>query len=119
MSVVVMDLREADRILKQAAQKGIEATNEIANAILANADPRVPVDTGALRASGEVTEATTGNRVATVSYGGDDVNYAVYQEFGTSKMNAQPYLKPAIEAVSRRYANGEPFKKVGDVTLLH
>jgi len=29
----------------------------------------------------------------------DGVNYGIHQEFGTSKMNAQPFMRPAVEAV--------------------
>lgn len=34
---------------------------------------------------------------------GSSVEYAIYQELGTSKMSAQPYLRPAAEAVSARF----------------
>lgn len=37
---------------------------------------------------------------------GTPVEYAVYQEFGTRKMNAQPFLRPAMDVVS-----GEPLKQ--------
>lgn len=32
---------------------------------------------------------------------GTDVEYSVYVEFGTSRMSAQPYLRPAIEHAKR------------------
>ena len=32
---------------------------------------------------------------------GSSVEYAVYQEFGTRKMNAQPFLRPAVEIVTQ------------------
>jgi len=37
---------------------------------------------------------------------GTPVEYAIYQEFGTRKMNAQPFLRPAMDVVS-----GEPLKQ--------
>ena len=37
---------------------------------------------------------------------GTPVEYGVYQEFGTRKMNAQPFLRPAMDLVS-----GEPLKQ--------
>ena len=37
---------------------------------------------------------------------GTPVEYGVYQEFGTRKMNAQPFLRPAMDIVS-----GEPLKQ--------
>jgi HK97 gp10 family phage protein len=49
-----------------------------------------PVDTGRLRAS--ITHEVAGH-TATI---GTSVEYAPYVELGTSKMAAQPYLKPAL-----------------------
>lgn len=51
-----------------------------------------PVDTGALRRSihGQV-DGTTG-------IVGSNCEYAAYQEFGTCKMAAQPYLVPALKS---------------------
>ena len=50
-----------------------------------------PVDTGRLRnsISHEVSDQTV--------YIGTNVEYAAYQEFGTRRMKAQPYLAPAVE----------------------
>ena len=55
-----------------------------------------PVDTGRLRSSitNEIGQADQG-LVAAV---GTDVEYAPYVELGTSKMAAQPFLLPALEA---------------------
>jgi hypothetical protein len=36
---------------------------------------------------------------------GTNVEYAVYVEFGTSKMEAQPYLRPAAERVMEQEAD--------------
>lgn len=33
---------------------------------------------------------------------GTDVEYAVYVEFGTSRMAAQPYMRPAVKSVVNR-----------------
>ena len=41
--------------------------------------------------------ANTGGRVEKII--ADGVNYGIYQEFGTSKMGAQPFMSPAVEAV--------------------
>lgn len=49
-----------------------------------------PVDTGALRAS--ITSQTQDN----VCHVGTNVEYAPYQEYGTYKMKAQPFLIPAL-----------------------
>lgn len=59
---------------------------------------RVAVDTGALRASiqGEMTGETSGE-VAT------NIEYSVYQEYGTIHMPAHPYMTPAAEAARRPF----------------
>lgn len=50
-----------------------------------------PVDTGRLRAS--ISHDTDDDTM----YLGTNVEYAPYVEMGTSRMDAQPYLRPAIE----------------------
>lgn len=52
-----------------------------------------PVDTGRLRSSIHVEQISP-----TSIFVGTDVYYAGYVEFGTSKMQAQPFMRPAIEA---------------------
>lgn len=55
------------------------------------------VDTGALRASGQHAVLVDGARITgMVSFGGGNVPYAVYQEFGTRRMAARPFLRPAL-----------------------
>ena len=49
-----------------------------------------PVDTGRLRAS--ITHLVDDKSVTI----GTNVEYAKYQEFGTSRMKAQPFLEPGI-----------------------
>jgi hypothetical protein len=50
-----------------------------------------PVDTGALRQSyGAVPVSSNTVHV------GSDKEYAPYQEYGTSRMGAQPHLRPAF-----------------------
>ena len=56
-----------------------------------------PVDTGRLRAS--ITEELARDDGGLVERIGSDVSYAAFQEFGTSKMAARPYLRPALDAV--------------------
>jgi len=53
----------------------------------------ITVDDRALKA----LIANTGGRVEKII--ADGVNYGIYQEFGTSKMGAQPFMSPAVEAV--------------------
>ena len=55
-----------------------------------------PVLTGTLRASiASMVEGTVTDEIR--GYIGSNVSYSIHQEFGTSKMGAQPYLRPSIE----------------------
>jgi HK97 gp10 family phage protein len=52
-----------------------------------------PVDTGALARS--INVEPHGDTVY-VSVGGGDVDYALFVEYGTSRMRAQPFVRPAL-----------------------
>jgi hypothetical protein len=65
------------------------AIQELAGTMLIEARSKVPVKTGALRASGFVDG---GNSEYTVGF---DESYAAEVEFGTDDSKAQPYLTPA------------------------
>lgn len=64
----------------------------------------VPVDTGRLKLSiqsraerkGDVVGAQVWSN-ASESESGKSVDYAAFVEFGTSKMKAQPYMRPALD----------------------
>lgn len=55
-----------------------------------------PVDTGRLRAS--INWRIESDRRGLVAIVGTSVDYAPYQEFGTSIMAAHPFLRPALVA---------------------
>lgn len=55
-----------------------------------------PVDTGRLRSS--ITNEIGQDGEGLLAVIGTDVEYAPYVELGTSKMAAQPFLLPALEA---------------------
>jgi len=92
MSSVKKDLsslindEKIDNLLERAA---IEINNQ--------AKILCPVDTGNLRNS--ITYVKIMPRLWGV---GTNVEYAPYVEFGTYKMRAQPYLRPAFEAVKSK-----------------
>lgn len=81
------------RALNSAIEKALEAVGLVAERYAAEMSP---VDTGRLRAS--ITHSTDTEN--TCVYIGTNVEYAIYQEVGTSKMSAanggQGYLRPAI-----------------------
>lgn len=58
-----------------------------------------PVDTGRLRSS--ITHEIQKDGRGLVGVVGTNVSYAAYVEFGTSRMRAQPYLRPALAEASR------------------
>lgn len=81
-----------DRI-RQAAGRTVD---RVSRQVLQQAQVIVPIDTGELYNSGnatmeEASEAVTG-------YVNFDSDHAVYPEFGTRFMAAQPYLRPSLDA---------------------
>lgn len=87
-----------------AVAKGIKSAVNVALekiGLLAEgyAQMKCPVDTGNLRAS--IThEVDTGEKAV---YIGTNVEYAPYVELGTSKMGAQPFLRPAATEHGDQY----------------
>lgn len=90
-----------DVFLKLADTQFYKATVDAKDEVVSVAKQNAPVDTGTLRDSIEGTVRTDGGDIILVV--GSPVEYAVYVEFGTSKMEAQPYLRPALEEVEKDY----------------
>ncbi len=65
-----------------------------------DAKTNAPVDTGRLRSS--ITNRLEVEEKKLVGIVGTRVEYASYQEFGTHKMPAQPFLFPALESNKER-----------------
>lgn len=86
------------RLAAQALAKAGQIVRKTAFDIEGQAKADAPVDTGALRNSiqAEAEEALTWAVAVGVEYG-------IYQELGTYKMPAHPYLIPAAES------NRDPF----------
>lgn len=59
--------------------------------LLKGSQEKAPVDKGLLRANSEVVPAGEGAEMRF------NQEYAIYQEFGTSKMQANPYVRPTID----------------------
>ena len=85
------------RVIAEKAAKAALITHKAALDVEARAKQLAPVDTGNLRNSIN----TQGAGVAYVVE--SPVEYSIYQEFGTRKMAAQPYMLPAAEYVRPRY----------------
>lgn len=79
---------------------GQTAAAETAEAIRQRAKNLAPVDTGKLR------DSIRTDKVGPDQYEvgpGDEVEYAMYVEYGTSRTPAQPYMRPAVEAERRQF----------------
>ena len=117
--------------VKTAVANGKEITNlMIGAAIASQAKLLAPVDYGQLRNSlsasnlretkllnnmeGEKADAldTQGLKDDEV-YVGSNSDHAIFQEYGTVKQPAQPFLRPAMEAVVQRKTPAEIFAKYG------
>lgn len=94
MNKIAADLAQAGATVGVRAGKILEKASAD---IQAQAQARAPVDTGALRSSISRSTSRAGSTVR--SEIGPTVNYGRYVEEGTSRMRAQPYLRPATDAV--------------------
>lgn len=82
---------------KRVQAHAVEAARKAGMDIQAGAKARVPVDTGFLRNSISTADGWRGNTYRVEV--GPTANYAAYVENGTSRQRAQPYLRPATDAV--------------------
>lgn len=81
--------------------KAGRAMGKALNDISAGAKNRAPVDTGALKGSITTEVQNRGDTIR--GEVGPTVNYGGFVENGTSRMRAQPYLRPATDAVLPGY----------------
>lgn len=87
-------LGEAGRDMPEKVGRIVEKT---ARDMQADAIQRAPIDTGNLRGT------TTLERVADATYRLTfHAAYAIYQELGTRRMRARPYMVPAWQAAGYR-----------------
>jgi len=90
-----------EAIMEMVKKKGGPAVKAKAEKVCAVASDNAPVLSGALRDSGHVVEKEKDvvyEIVFDAKSEGSDESYARWVEEGTSKMDAQPYLRPAILA---------------------
>lgn len=73
-------------------------TRKIAEGIQRKAQAKAPVRTGHLREGIKVNGGGNSYEVSASSLeGGADREYAAYNEYGTRRMGAQPFMRPAFE----------------------
>lgn len=98
MGKLAADLAKASATV--SARAGV-AMSKAARDIQTGAQNRAPVDTGNLKGSIS-TETQTGGGTLRAEVG-PTANYGGYVENGTSRNRAQPYLRPATDAVLPSY----------------
>lgn len=81
--------RLIDKLGKASIVKVDEVLSEYTLRVQRNAKSLAPVDTGVLRSS--IKGNAKDHEVKTKT------KYAVHQEFGTSRMKAQPFMRPALK----------------------
>ena len=91
--IKIMDVAKLKIAIDNAIKNSVEKVKFKAEA---KAISLVPVDTGRLKGSITVKDLGPYNFELRAGYT-NDVDYAQYVEYGTSKMKAQPFLRPAIE----------------------
>ena len=94
-TTVVVRYNRLGAIAKRIETGGGAIIAKAAHDIEAGAKSAAPVDTGALRNS--ITASPESVLVWIVAVG---VHYGIYQEFGTYKMPAHPFLLPAFNRVT-------------------
>ena len=95
---LMADLRKAGGEVQEEARKVLD---EMSARIADDARSRVPVDTGALRSS--IKKSVSRKKLEAAVWaggkaGGTDTYYAVFVEFGTKNVPAQPFIFPAGRA---------------------
>lgn len=101
ITIDTKSFNEFQKILKNLSKENREKCEKMIEKTAVRIESRAkyfcPVDTGRLRAS--ITHEIGSDKLSAVI--GTNVEYSMYVEFGTRKMKAQPYLRPAfIESVA-------------------
>ena len=106
----IVSMKKVDTALKSGASTHIM---EMAKMIAERAAILVPIDTGALCDSiqyykvddftAEITAGDAGPWNKNHTGPQSDVGYAAFVEFGTYKMDAQPYMRPAVDAMVKEF----------------
>jgi HK97 gp10 family phage protein len=97
---VILDTTVLDRMTAETRPNARKVVNTYGLAIAGEAAKGAPVDTGALRNSILSESQMSGDLEFTVQ---DGVTYGVFQELGTSRMAARPFLVPAVEMFREKF----------------
>lgn len=88
---ITLDTRRLDEIIARTPGEAENIVNSTAIAVQGKAAALAPVDTGALASSIHVEDTADLTRIVA-----DAVEYGIYQELGTYRMAAQPFMIPAL-----------------------
>ena len=91
-------IAKLEKISKGAQSKTDNFLLKVGATIERYAKIRCPVDTGALRASIHHDLVKQG-----LVFVGAEKDYAAYVEYGTSRMNAQPFMRPSAEQAKSQF----------------
>lgn len=100
---VTFDTTQFEKELKRLETSLAKMDNHIEDFcrdVVASAKLRVPVDTGKLKWSIRYTKQGKGRFEISA-----DAPYAGHVEYGTRRMRAQPYLRPAVNAHRQKLIN--------------
>jgi len=92
-----LDTRVLDRMAKDLDRNADRVIASIAHQVEAEAKQLAPVDTGALKNSLHTDREGQAHYIVA-----DGVEYGIFQELGTSRMAAHPFMVPAVESVGRQ-----------------
>ena len=98
---ITVDTTGLDRWLDQLGTRREDYLDAFAAKVEARAKTVAPVDTGNLKNSIHFWKPQEGVRRI-----GDGVEYGIYQELGTSRMGARPWLVPSFETEMATFTKG-------------
>lgn len=102
VGAVTIDTTVLDKLTEEAQPRATLLVTKYGMAVLADAMRLAPVDTGALKNSLPTNSRLEDALTYIVS---DGVEYGIFQELGTSKMAAQPFLIPALEKWRQKFTD--------------
>jgi HK97 gp10 family phage protein len=91
---VFIDTSVLERITAEIRPRASKVVSQYGLLITGTAAKNAPVDTGRLRNSITASSKMIDDSTYRIQ---DGVHYGIFQELGTSKMAAQPFLIPALE----------------------
>lgn len=97
---VTLDTAVLDRLIGEAQQKAARIVETYGQQMAGEAAMTAPIKTGALRNSIASESKMTAPLTFTIS---DGVEYGVWNEFGSSKMAARPFIVPAVEHYAQQF----------------